>query len=131
MEGGLSASFEKFIIDCEMLQQIIYTQRAIQVDSSTLAIDAISEVGPNGHFFGCDHTQQRYSDAFYAPMLSNWQNFEAWLEDGGLWAHQRATKHYKTALGEYVNPPMESAILEELISFVNRRKSEGGAPTDF
>ena len=50
MEGGLSASFEKFVIDCEMLQQIIYAQRPITVDAATLALDAIAEVGPHGHF---------------------------------------------------------------------------------
>ena len=82
MEGGLSASFEKFVIDCEMLQQIIYTQRPIKVDASTLALDAIAEVGPHGHFFGCDHTQQRYRDAFYMPLLSDWRNYETWVNDG-------------------------------------------------
>ena len=64
MEGGLSASFEKFVIDCEMLQQIIYAQRPIIVDEASLAVSAIEEVGPHGHFFGCDHTQERYRDAF-------------------------------------------------------------------
>ena len=131
MEGGLSASFEKFVIDCEMLQQIIYTQRPIQVDASTLAVDAIAEVGPHGHFFGCDHTQQRYRDAFYTPLLSDWRNYETWLDDGGLWAHQRATTQYKTVLEEYVEPPMDPAIREELVAFIDRRKAEGGAATDF
>ena len=127
MEGRLSASFEKFILDCEMLQQIIYTQRPIQVDESTLAVDAIAEVGPHGHFFGCDHTQQRYRDAFYTPLLSDWRNYETWLDDGGLWAHQRATTQYKTVLEEYVEPPMDPAIREELVAFVYRRTAEGGA----
>ena len=83
MEVGLSASLEKFVVDCEILQQIIYTQRLIQVDALTLAIDAIDEVGSHGHFFGCDHTQQRYRDSFYTPMLSDWRNYETWLNDWG------------------------------------------------
>ena len=131
MEGGLSASFEKFIIDCEMLQQIIYTRRPTQVDESTLAVDAIAEVGPHGHFFGCDFTQQRYRGAFYTPLLSDWRNYETWLDDGGLWAHQRANTQYKTVLEEYVEPPMDPEIREELVAFVDRRKAEGGAETDF
>ena len=131
MEGGLSASFEKFVIDCEMLQQIIYTQRPIQVDASTLAVDEIAEVGPHGHFFGCDHTQQRYCDAFYTPLLSDWRNYETWLDDGGLWAHQRAATQCKTVLKEYVEPPMDSSSREELVDFVDRRKADGGAETEF
>ena len=101
------------------------------MDVSTLAVDAIAEVGPHGHFFGCDHTQQRYRDAFYTPLLSDWRNYETWLDDGGLWAHQRATTQYKTVLEEYVEPPMDPAIREELVDFVDRRKAEGGAATDF
>ena len=68
MEGGLSASFEKFVIDCEMLQQIIYAQRPITVDASTLALDAIAEVGPHGHFLGATY-QERYRDAFYTAVI--------------------------------------------------------------
>ena len=131
MEGGLSASFEKFVIDCEMLQQIIYAQRPITVDAATLALDAIAEVGPHGHFFGCAHTQERYRDAFYTPLLSDWRNYETWLDDGGVWAHQRAQTQYKTVLNEYVAPPMDSAHRDQLADFIARRKAEGGAPTDF
>ena len=131
MEGGLSASFEKFVIDCEMLQQIIYAQRPIIVDEASLAVSAIEEVGPHGHFFGCDHTQERYRDAFYTPLLSDWRNFENWEDAGGLWAHQRANTHFKQVLAEYTPPPMDSGIHNELLDFFNRRKAEGGAPTDF
>jgi len=131
MEGGLSASFEKFIIDCEMLQQIIYAQRPIEISPASLAVDTIDEVGPHGHFFGCDHTQERYRDAFYAPLLSDWRNYETWAEDGGKWAHERANTQFKTVLNEYIEPPMDQAIKDELATFVARRKKEGGAPTDY
>ena len=132
MEGGLSASFEKFVIDCEMLQQIIYTNQPVSITDADLAVDAIAEVGPFGHFFGCDHTQERYKDAFYSPMMSDWRNYEAWEEDnGGVWTHDRATKAYKQIINEFEAPAMDEAIHEELLAFVSRRKSEGGAPTDF
>ena len=131
MEGGLSASFEKFIIDCEMLQQIIYAQKPIIVDVATLAVSAIDEVGPHGHFFGCEHTQERYREAFYTPLLSDWRNYETWQEAGSLWAHQRANTQFKQVLNEYTPPPMDPAIHDELRDFVDRRKAEGGAPTDF
>lgn len=131
MEGGLSASFEKFVIDCEMLQQIIYAQRQIIVDEASLAVLAIEVVGPHGHFFGCDHTQERYRDAFYTPLLSDRQNFGNWEDAGGLWTHQRANTHFKQVPAEYTPPPTDSGIYDELLDFVNRRKAEGGAPTDF
>ena len=131
VEGGLSASFEKVVMDCEMLQQWIYYNRPVDLSEDELAVEAIREVGPNGHFFGCQHTQDRYRTAFYSPFLSDWRNYESWLEAGAQTAHERAHRLYKKLLTEYVAPPMEDAIREELEAFVARRKEEGGAKTDF
>jgi trimethylamine--corrinoid protein Co-methyltransferase len=131
MEGGLSASFEKFVIDCEVLQQLLYGHRPVPVSQDDLALDAIAEVGPSGHFFGADHTQSRYRDAFYAPLLSDWRNFESWQEDGAVWTHDRANAAWKAILDEYEAPSLDASVAEELADFIARRKHEGGAPTDF
>ncbi|MDA9930026.1 trimethylamine methyltransferase family protein [Alphaproteobacteria bacterium] len=131
MEGGLSASFEKMVIDCEVLQQIIYTNQPVPISEDDLALDAISEVGPLGHFFGAEHTKSRYRDAFYAPILSDWSNYESWEEAGALWTHQRANAAWKQILAEYEPPLIDQAIDEELQAFVENRRREGGAPTDF
>lgn len=131
LEGGLSASFEKFIMDCEVLQQIIYYNQPVSVSEDDLAFDAIKEVGPEGHFFGCDHTQSRFKTAFYAPFMSDWRNYEAWEEAGSVQAPERANKIWKSMLAEYQPPEMDIAIKDELTEFVARRKSEGGIATDF
>ena len=131
LEGGLSASMEKFVIDCEMLQQIIYAQKPIPFDADDLAFDAMQEVGPHGHFFGADHTQSRYKDAFYSPLLSDWRNFESWEEAGAHWTHQRANAQFKQILNEFEAPAIDPAIDEALQAFVAKRVEEGGAPTDF
>lgn len=131
LEGGLSASYEKFIIDCEMLQQIIYAQKPIPLDTADLALEAIADVGPNGHFFGADHTQERYKTAFYNPILSDWSNYESWEEAGAVWTHDRANKTYKKILDEFEAPALDVAIHDELQAFIERRVREGGAPTDF
>lgn len=96
-----------------------------------LAIDTIAEVGPNGHFFGTQHTQDRYTTAFYQPFLSDWRNFEAWEAAGAAWTPERANKMFKQIINEFEAPPMDDAIRDELADFVARRKAEGGAPTDF
>ena len=118
-------------MDCEMLQQVIYTQKSVTVTPEELAVDAIKEVGPDGHFFGAEHTQSRYKDAFYTPLLSDWSNYEAWEEAGALWTHQRASVQYKKIINEYELVPLDPAVLEELNTFVARRLEQGGAPTDF
>ncbi len=78
LEGGLCASFEKLVIDAEMLQGLAECFRPIDVNDDELALDAIRDVGPGGHFFGTAHTLQRYETAFYSPLLSDWQNYGNW-----------------------------------------------------
>ena len=131
LEGGLTASFEKFVMDCEMLQQLVAYNRPVSVTDDDLAFETIAEVGPNGHFFGSAHTLERYKSAFYSPFVSDWRNFEAWHEDGARDVQQRANAIWKQVLAEFTPPPIEPAIREELEAFVDRRKAEGGAPTDF
>ncbi len=133
LEGGLIACPEKFVMDCEIIQQIQrYFDTAItSTGTGDIAVDAIREVGCNGHFFGATHTQERYTSAFYEPFMSDWQNFEAWQDAGGTWTARRANRMYKEILADFEPPPMDPAIREELAEFVERRKSEGGAPTDF
>ena len=133
LEGGLIASPEKFIMDCEVVQQI---QRYMepQITATTpddIALDAIKAVGNDGHFFGIQHTQDRYTTAFYQPFLSDWKNFEAWEAAGAVWTPERAHGVFKDIISSFEEPPMDDAIREELADFVARRKSEGGAPTDF
>ena len=133
LEGGLIASPEKFVMDCEVLQMIQrYMEPAIcATEPDDIALEAISEVGSNGHFFGIQHTQDRYEEAFYQPFASDWRNYEAWQQDGSVWTAQRAHQIYKDIIATFEEPAMDPAIREELADFVARRKSEGGAPTDF
>ena len=131
MEGGLCASFEKVIIDAEMLQMMAEFLKPILLEDEDLGIEAMREVGPGGHFFGAAHTMERYESAFYTPMLSDWRNYESWQEDGAIDATQRAHGIYKQLLLDYQPPPMDQAIADELDDYVDRRIAEGGIATDF
>lgn len=124
LEGGLTASFEKLILDAELLQQMAEVLTPIAVDEGSLAISTIAEVGPGGHFFGTSHTLARFETAFYQPMLSDWRNFETWQEDGARTATERANRIWQQLLAEYVPPALEPSVAEALDAFVDRRKLE-------
>jgi trimethylamine--corrinoid protein Co-methyltransferase len=126
LEGGLTASFEKLILDAELLQQIAEVLRPFPVDEASLglAVEAIAEVGPGGHFFGAAHTLERFETAFYRPMLSDWRTFEAWHEDGARTATERAHRIWTQLLAEYEPPPLAPGVGEALDAFVARRKRE-------
>jgi len=128
LEGGLTTSYEKFILDIEMLQMFAETFMPISAGPAERAVDAIKEVGPSGHFFGCAHTMERYRDAFYTPLVSDWRNYGQWTEAGGLTATQRANMIYKDMLKNYQPPAKDPARMEALNEYVERRTREGGAP---
>ncbi|MBM7069326.1 trimethylamine methyltransferase family protein [Actibacterium sp. 188UL27-1] len=139
LEGGLIASPAKFVMDCEIIQMIQRYFEASITDTSpdALALEAIREVGSiiqsgeAAHFLDRVHTQQRYATAFYQPFVSDWTNFEGWDLAGGVWTADRAHDLWRQIVDSFEAPPMDPAIREELADFVARRKSEGGAPTDF
>jgi trimethylamine--corrinoid protein Co-methyltransferase len=98
LEGGLTASKEKFVLDVEVLQMLAETFQPLVVDDAEIGLDAIREVSPGGHFFGGSHTLERYQTAFYAPIVSDWSNFGQWTEAGGKTATERANEQWKRIL---------------------------------
>ena len=128
LEGGLLASHEKFILDVEMLQMFAELFQPVVASSEELGIDAIAEVGPGGHFFAAAHTMQRYRDAFYTPLVSDWRNYGAWYEDGARTATERAGTVARTAIDSFQAPAMDPGTLQALTEYVDRRRREGGAP---
>jgi trimethylamine--corrinoid protein Co-methyltransferase len=128
LEGGLTASFEKFMLDIEMLQMFAEMFRPIECDADSLGLDAIREVGPGGHFFGAAHTLARYETAFYAPLISDWRNFEAWREAGALDAARRAHAAYKRTLAAYEAPPIDAGAQAALDDYVARARGAAAGP---
>lgn len=123
-EGGLCASKEKFIIDAEMIQTLCAAFEAFKVDDDEFGFDSIADAGHGGHFFGTAHTMARYRSAFYRPLLSDWSNFESWLEAGAADATQRANRIWKQLLDDYREPPLDKRAVAELDKFIASRKEE-------
>jgi trimethylamine--corrinoid protein Co-methyltransferase len=128
MHGGLTASFEKLILDAEMLQMMQAYLEPIDTSPASLAFDAIADVGPGGHFFGTAHTMDRYETAFYTPLVANWDNWTTWQERGSIDAATRAAELWPRLLADYEAPALDAGRAEALDAYVARRKEQGGAP---
>jgi len=128
LESGLTTSYEKFILDIEMLQMFAEVFQPVGATPADLALEAVAEVGAGGHFFGCAHTMERYRSAFYAPLVSDWRNYGSWAEDGAKTATERATGIWQSTLARYVAPARDPAVVEALDAYVERRTEQGGAP---
>ena len=126
LEGGLVAGYEKFIVDIELLQMMQAEFTPLEIDEDSMAFGAHEEVGHGGHFLGAAHTMERFRTCFYRPLLSSSDNYERWMRNGGKDANDRATEIYTKKLTEYVQPPLDEAVRQELEEYVVRRRAELG-----
>jgi trimethylamine--corrinoid protein Co-methyltransferase len=124
MEGGLTASFEKIVLDVEMLHLMAGLVQPFDVSDAELGLDAQREVPPGGHFFGAQHTLARYQTAFHKPLIADWRAYPNWAADGARDATARATAVWQQALDAYVAPPLDPGVAEALEAFVMRRREE-------
>ncbi len=124
LEGGLVSSYDKFVLDVEILQSLMVEFTPLEFNESSLAFDAHLEVGHGGHFLGAAHTMDRFRDCFYRPFLTNSDNYERWTRLGSRDTRDRAEEIWKKKLEDYVMPDMEASTLLELSDFVAMRKSQ-------
>lgn len=127
LEGGLTASMEKIVVDAEMLRGWAEILKPVEFGDDDIAVDAIKEVPPGGHFFGAPHTLARYETAFYRPLLSDWSNYENWRDAGAKTATDRAHALWKKLKEQYAPPPLDPAAAEAIDAYVAKRREELGA----
>ena len=123
LEGGLCSSYEKFVMDCDQLGMLEVYAKGIDLSENGQAMDAINEVGPGGHFLGCDHTQRNFEKAFYNSSIADNNSLEQWEIDGSLDATARANALWKNMLADYTAPNFDPAIDEALCEFIARKKA--------
>jgi trimethylamine--corrinoid protein Co-methyltransferase len=123
LEGGLVSSFEKFVMDADQLGALHRMAEGVRVDAETLAMDAIREVGPGGHYLGCAHTQANFKTAFWRSELLDYKPFETWSEEGGRDTVALASARVAKLLADYQQPTLDPATAEALEAFVARRKA--------
>jgi len=123
LEGGLVSSYEKFVMDADQLGTLHHLAQGIHMDTNGQAMDALREVGPGGHFLGCEHTQSNFKTAFWRSDLFDYKPFETWAEEGARDTQTLAAERVKKMLGDYVQPSLDEGKQEELDAFVATRKA--------
>ena len=119
LEGGLTASFAKFVLDGEHIEMFYKLHQGVDLTDLDGAMAAVREVGPGGHFLGTEHTQT----AFFLPKLLDNNSFEQWEVEGSKDANQRALETAKSMLETFEAPPLDPAIDEALKDFIARREA--------
>lgn len=124
LEGGLVASFEKFVMDADQLGILHGIAKGVDMSENGQAMDAIAEVGPGGHYLGCAHTQANFREAFWKTGVLDYKPFETWQEEGARDTQQLAAVRVEKLLADYRQPTLEPAVGEALDDYVARRKAD-------
>jgi trimethylamine--corrinoid protein Co-methyltransferase len=124
LEAGLAAGYGKFMLDADQIAMLQSFAKGMDLSSEGLAMEAIREVGPGGHYLGCAHTQRNFKTAFYRSEIADNNSFEQWEAEGAKDANQRATEAAQRLLKAYEPPPLDPAIDEALQDFIQRRRRE-------
>ena len=122
LEGGLVMSYEKFMMDADQAGMLEVFGRGIDTSENGQAMDALREVGPGAHFLGCTHTQNNFESAFYISSIADNNSFEQWESEGAQDAAQRANRRFKDSLASYQSPPIDEAVDEALLAYIEQRK---------
>ncbi|WP_370207424.1 trimethylamine methyltransferase family protein [Pararhodobacter marinus] len=123
LEGGLVSSYEKFVLDADQLGTLHHLAKGVYMDDNGQAMDALREVGPGGHFLGCQHTQNNFKTAFWRTEVLDYKPYETWEEEGARDSSQLANVRVKKLLRDYQAPAIDPAIVEALQAFVDQRKA--------
>jgi trimethylamine--corrinoid protein Co-methyltransferase len=124
IEGGLSVSYEKLLMDHDQLGAMHVLAKGFDVSENAQAMGAFAEVGPGGHFLGCAHTQANFETAFYRAGLADNNSVEQWQAEGSLDMPARAHAMWKKMLAEYQAPALDPGIASGLADYIARRKAE-------
>jgi trimethylamine--corrinoid protein Co-methyltransferase len=122
LEGGLAMGYEKFVMDADQAGMMHTLLEGVDLSENGQALDAIREVGPGKHFLGCAHTLANFETAFYRSPIADNNSFEQWDAEGRKDMATRANALWKKQLAEYVEPPLDPAVDEALVDYINRRK---------
>ena len=117
------ASFEKFVMDADQLGVLHHMAKGVDMSENGQAMGAIREVGPSGHYLGCEHTQANFKTAFWRSDLLDYKPYETWADEGSRDTMTLANERMKKMLADYREPPLDPAIKQALEDFVAAKKA--------
>ena len=125
LEGGLVASFEKFVMDADQLGVLHHIAKGIDMSENGLAMEALRYVGSGqaSHYLGTDHTQANFKTAFWRSEVLDYKPFEQWQAEGERDTAQIARERVTKLLNDYQKPAIDPAIEEALAEFVAKKKA--------
>ena len=121
MEFDLTVSYEKLVMDNEILGMCQRVLRGIEVNDDTLATDLIIEKGPGKDFLAEEHTVEYMRKEFFVPQLANREKREALEPDTD--ALSRAKAFVQTIRQEDRESQLPPIVREQILTAFPEIKS--------
>ena len=123
-EAGMHCSVAKFIVDSEICEMGYRMAEGVNWDDFDVALSAITDVGPGGHYLGHPHTLEHFQKAFFMPEMFDNNSIEQWQAEGAIEINERALKKAGMMLNEYEEPKLDEGVNEALLQYIARRERE-------
>jgi trimethylamine--corrinoid protein Co-methyltransferase len=116
---------DQMFIDNEMIGLVKRMCRGIKVNEDTVALDAISQVGPGGNYLAAEHTVANFRQELWFPRLFDRKIWAVWEEEGAQDIAARARQ--KVASAKQSVPPLEAAVSKEILDIVSQADRRYGS----
>jgi trimethylamine--corrinoid protein Co-methyltransferase len=126
LEGSLTMSLEKIVMDNELCGMISKTLSGIDISEESLAIDEIFKAGPSASHLGTPFTRSRFRSELFIPSLLDRRSRDSWSKDGGKDMQARAREEARRILKEHQPEPVERSVASDLEKFLKRIDKEAG-----
>ena len=123
-EGGMHCSMAKFVVDAEMCAMGYRMAEGIRWDDFDVALEAVADIGPGGHYLGHPHTLENFQRAFFMPEMFDNNAIEAWQAEGAIETNARALREARALLADYEEPRLDPGVDEALRDYIARRERE-------
>ena len=114
LENCTTVSYEKTVIDNEILGNVLRAVRGVEVNEETMAFDVIKKAGPAGNFLENPHTAKHFKSELFIPKVSDRLNRITWKARGSLDTAARAHIIAKKILTTHRAEPIDPQIRNEI-----------------
>jgi trimethylamine--corrinoid protein Co-methyltransferase len=119
----MAASFEKFVIDEEMVAICEAVLRKPTVSDEEIDVKLLKKLGSRGDYLTQPSTIRKFRN-LYRPRFLNRNGHEAWAKEGRLGTSELAAREVKRRLESWQKPDIEPGLEAELGRFFLSRKRQ-------
>lgn len=122
LDAIMTTSYEKFIIDEELIRRVKRISQGIDTSDEALAVDVIQEVGHTGNYLDQNSTFENFR-TLWTPSVSDWGTYSNWEKTGSEDVTIRANRKFKQILQSAPETLLDPETDKDLKDYIAKVKS--------